>query len=190
MQGYVDQSAQQLQLSLVEGNLDEAQFTIVQREHFKFRDDIAVHAMIIGASHVITIAHGDYRLHEVFACVSPVVRSKLLHFGTLAQVQGEFALTLPHGIRYEFSASLNQLSQHREAIDRRLRADGMHSGERVINLIAEFPPRSGESSARTAVSVARQRHDTLALSIATIHEYPNEDAAVFTETRIRFEENS
>lgn len=179
---YIDQSAEVLRLTVLEGALDVSQFSILSQGE-AHNDRYAVQAGIIGASHFLSVTLPDGRqLHEVFACTDVDSPSRRVFYGPVGKTPGGVAVKLFENAAYSFTPRLTPWGEGvallEELEDTARRAS--QSKSPVIGLSFDFPIQSGDSRVpKTIVCVKLEDH---AVTANTVHAYPNEDTIVFTTT--------
>jgi hypothetical protein len=197
---YKDQSASDLRLHLLRGELDLRQFALLDAARLE-RPRLRVHACIIGASHLLQVElPGAARFNEVFACAEVGTASQRVFRGPLEELPGALELEIAAGASYRFRSRLATDSRRWEPLRaleervRRARARQGESGE--LGLCFEFPRHP---TPRRSDPAGAQRCDEApktmlwagvdasggTLRVESVHSYPNEDCAVFSETRIR-----
>jgi hypothetical protein len=180
---YLDQSADALQLNLVQGAVDKDSLTVLCTGWLGAYDE-RIEAGILGASHYLEVSvDGQVVLTEVFACVAGVQSEAPLLFRGDLQDASSIRKHVPT-MQYDFRArKLNWKRAERE-FDRLVNnARNAHQRHR-LGLVYAFPEQEGISypfPPLTAVYCCLDQK-TLAVNVQTIHAYPNEDALVFTET--------
>ena len=190
---YIDQSAAELRLNVVGGPLDPSQFTFLASDRI-VGAALHVRAGIIGASHVFEVRHARLpALHEVFACCdvrAPAEPARQLFSGDLCDLAGAFECEPADGIDYCFSSEVGDLSAGAADLARlesKVQAACRRPGE--IGLAHTFPsaplPGTGGSInvPKTVVWVELDP-DERRVRVETAHCYPNEQAIVFSTTRI------
>lgn len=167
---YIDQYPDALRLTLVEGTLDPAQFSVFSKQDLmtpKYR----LTAHVIGASHLITYRYGELEFSEVFACTDiPGVASWSLDDLTATSVVREF-----EGLRYEFTAWNEPWSDPEPLALRELVAAADAHGKCVLGVGIEqqFPQGEEFSVTPKTVVVGSVDHFTGKVIIETAHSYPN-----------------
>lgn len=181
---YKDQSASDLRLGVVGGDIDYAQFQVVGQETFEADSGLLVDAKIIGASHVLTFNYAGIAVNEVLACME-IQETDRAFGGLMKDLKGPVELGFQGGedrLMYKFVHHL---------VDTRLNAgdllsfkDEIVSGRRS-GLIFEFPDKNRKKiTAMTLIAV--DCHEGMdGVSIETGHIYPQEFLAVITRTVIR-----
>jgi hypothetical protein len=189
---YIDQSAAELRLNVVDGPLDLSQFTLLAADRI-FGTRLSVRAGIIGASHVLEVRHpGLPALHEVFACCDvrpPPAPGRQLYSGGVLDLAGAFECEPADGFGYRFRSEVADLAAAASVLARLEERVGDCAGSPgQIGLHYTFPcsPRSPDSPAppKTVVWAALDP-DERSVRVETAHCYPNEGSVVFSESRIR-----
>jgi hypothetical protein len=179
MDGYVDQSAQSLLLHLVEGGVDENQFTILAVGNTSFPSGLQVKAAIIGASHCIRFSLFGQEWHEVCACVSVHEKGRALVSESLSNVLLPVSLALSDELSYSFSSRQTTWEEGRQEVEGLERVASITKG---IGLVYNFPQGEDGITPQTIVTIEWIEGEAL---IKTAHTYPNEDAIVLTQTNLR-----
>ena len=175
---YVDQSADNLRLSVVQGPIDLSQLHVISTTTLTLNATEYILLMgIIGASHYIMLVtnEGEVVLTEVLACLSLEAENTLLD-----SVRDVRALSLNVGnVHYAFTS------------DKYMWCTGKHKFEQLVNLTKCTNNTSASLSyvfptnkktlfkPTTIVTAVVSGH---LITIKTVHAYPNEDALVFTRT--------
>ena len=179
---YTDQSASDLRLSVVGGNIDYAQFHVVGQA-FHECSGLLLEARIIGASHVLTFSYAGTTLTEVLACMQiketdMLYSSYLKDMGDSAEFvfQGE-----SHGLAYSFTSELIDLRmKSQEILDFR---EDIVSGRRP-GLAYEFPSNDNYGVKPMTLIAANSEDDVPCFKVETGHVYPQEGLAVVTATTV------
>ena len=116
---YLDQSASELRLHVLRGDLDLDQFTVLKVAMLR-RPWIEVNACIIGASHVLRIAvPGEEPLHEILACGAVCATTTPVFTGRaalLAERDHDVAVALSPGRGYRFRSRVATGAEARLAL--------------------------------------------------------------------------
>lgn len=177
---YLDQSASGLQLSVVDGDFNKDQLSILMSETMHF-GPLKIDAAVIGASHCISMTGPDFLIHEVFACLD-VEASKLAYCGKLGSVLGSIKLNI-NGYRYKFylpriytfdeEITFLQWKELQNLADLMKRDEG-------IGLRFQFPNDEGFMNPPETIVIARKIDGRL--TFQTLHSYPNEQRIVLTKS--------
>ncbi|MCD4817073.1 MAG: DUF2617 family protein [Candidatus Cloacimonetes bacterium] len=177
---YIDQSASNLLLTIVKGDLDMTQFNILSEEKIQY-PDLKIISRIIGGSHIITIQSKDIVLHEIFACISVKDKKPFLLCKPLKDIESNVFLKFENQLNYQFSSScqtseegFNKL-QEIEILAKNRKTNNKHG------LIFEFPGNN-DSAPKTIIYTVLMGKN---IEIKTAHSYPNEQKIVFTETKVK-----
>lgn len=184
---YIDQSAQALCLSLIEGGLDKERFTVIQSGRFA-AGDLRIKASIIGSSHLLEFTAGAASFYEVFACMDGLDASQTTFHKPLKDIAGPVELIL-HCCRYSFTSEVCGRQEGKAKLKRLERAAALaNAGENGVGLAYEFPTE--RIDAPKTIVVARFDSGTDNIEIETAHSYPNEDTIVFTKSKIAKQQGS
>lgn len=172
---YVDQSPEDLRLTMVEGDLDYEQFQIMERADYQ-SGLVDVSASIIGASHVLSFAHGGVLLHEIFACQKVEGNCSYPLFALPRSVDAEYG-----ALRHRIDVNVQSLSAGRtlpllEWLERAAQED---THGRALEY--EFPIVEAGTSAKTLIAASDVSIGGGA-AIFTAHCYPSYRQVVFTRT--------
>ncbi len=173
---YIDQSAQSIRYSLIEGAVPKAAFRILEEQTIEW-NGLTITPAILGESHLIVFQSGLERLNEICAC-SPIEidSSYQIH-------QSEVLLTnlpqpLTHvwsGYQYRFNYKLVPLEEEKTHHDSFVRSENSAICEEFV-----FPTMvSNLSRPATTVCVKGVGTD---LHTFTSHSYPNENRTVITNS--------
>lgn len=179
---YTDQSAYDLRLSVVGGNIDYAQFHVVDQA-FHECSGLLLEARIIGASHVLTFNYAGTALTEVLACMQ--IKETDMLFSSCLKDMGDSAEIVfsagSHELAYSFTKQLVDLRMNsREILDFK---EDIVSGRR-FGLAYEFPSNDNYDVKPMTLVAANFEDDVPYLKIETGHVYPQERLAVVTATTV------
>ncbi len=174
---YQDDSARRLRLTLVEGELEDANLQVLARAEQRFGAQIRIAAAIIGSSHVIRYAAGACVWHEVFACVPLAAGQRRLYTAPVATLTTPVALTPDARTRYTFSATLTDWSAGAAALRRLERQVKTGDG---LGLVYQFPTTPHLDDPPQTIVSARLTAPQATVIVETVHSYPNEGAIVLT----------
>ncbi len=180
---FEDQSADALWLTLVDGDLDTNQFSIVTEAELQLPRGGVLQAGIIGASHFLSVVRDGRRFTEVFACTQARAENTLARFPLPNLVHAPVVLD---GGRYQFEArKIPWTPEGMDERDRLLEEIAFTGGGTSIGLSFVFPdapkaPAADRGTALTAL-VAKVRGDLV--SVRTLHAYPG-SSMVFTTSTI------
>ncbi len=178
---YLDQSANNLILTLVEGKLDLSQFNILKEVSFSCKECKIV-LRIIGGSHLITYRMGDLILHEIFACNRVKKETAILLSGPLNKVYGNHSLMLSNTYKYEFSAKKCKLIDEAGSIEK-IESIINTEAEKTKGIVFEFP---GNDTGIPKTMVLLE-HEGCKIKISTVHSYPNENNVVYSYTTLHID---
>jgi hypothetical protein len=182
---YIDQSAKELRLNLVDGQLDKAPLSVLITDK-NILGSIDIEAGIIGASHYISFKFGNKNIfNEVFACI------ELPNSGDKCFVGKVFNRTEPikyftKGVfSYEFTSEVldwNTGTQQKYTLFEN-EVEKSSNDKRKIGLTYIFPSTENDKfKAKTEVNVYEVNG---AIVVETLHAYPNEDKCVFTKSTVK-----
>lgn len=193
---YIDQSAEELRLNVVGGPLDLTQFTVLSSDAIAGAR-LQLCAGIIGASHVFALRHEALpELHEVLACgeLEPTrVPARRLYSGRVGELSGPLECAPATGLAYRFDSRVLRAKDGRDelqALERRVARAAPRRDE--IGLAYRFPvarQAPGSPPPQTVVWVGVQPGER-EIHVETAHCYPNEQAIVFSQSRIEIEGGS
>ena len=176
---YKDERSEDLRLHLFRGAIDVEAFSVLARGR-RHRDDFAIDASIIGASHAVQVRVGDEIITEVLACRVEAVdlfADRLLGVWKV----GEGVILQPStGLRYGFFCEAAPLGQVEEVVTEIREAVRSADAEGCVGLSFQFPQRT----VRTPETLLYVSVQDTELSIRSAHIYPGEDVAVLSETRL------
>jgi len=181
---FEDQSARDLRLSIVQGDLDKSQLSILATKQlvgptpksplYRFE------ANIIGASHLLVFQLGELTVSEVLACCNVDTENQRAHCGPLDHVLGSVELDFPGQIKYRFEVELEDWKSGFARLQS-LVPMAKEPEERAIGMIYDFPQEGLFHPPQTIVSAKAVRGG---VGILTAHSYPNEESIVFSQTHI------
>ena len=192
---YRDQSAADLRLHVVEGEIDTRHFSVFESTT-RTVGRIRVEAGIIGASHFVECVQavgieGTRRraLTEVFACEA-VADKHLVYAADLAALPRPLSLRLDSGVAYRFEHRVTNIDSSARELDDLRSKIKTASGADTLGLSRAFPGVAGQA-AETLVWVrvgadgpSSSHSHSISLSIETAHCYPNEAAVVLSRSAI------
>lgn len=179
----IDQSANDLVLSIIRGPINPKDFFPVLAtdsiEHAGFQ----MRAAIIGASHMFQFISQDIALCEVFACLQLDIAERSVIYGPLKNYPDE-AITQSFGsLTYSFKACIEPWEQgvaQLELWEQKSRDFSKDSA--FIGLAYEFPDTGTGRIPKTIVLVTTDVANKVVVN--TVHSYPNEGNIVFSTTEI------
>ncbi len=178
---YIDLSASDLSLTVLTGDVDASQFSVLETDRIS-HGDISVEARVIGASHFISFDIAGIKVHEIFSCAKVKAACAMAFYGPIKEVSGALDLVFFDNISYAFTPRLAKTGvedPELEQIERRaLDAEGQ-AGR--IGLVYQFPDGGGGQPPKTIIVLDM---DETGASASTIHSYPNEGNVVITHSRI------
>ena len=178
---YLDQSANNLILTLVKDKLDLSQFNVLKEAAFSCKECKIV-LRIIGGSHLITYRMGDLTIHEIFACNRVKKETPILLSGPLEAVCGNHSLMLSNTYKYEFGVIKRKLDEEEINI-REIENVIKEEKENTKGLIFEFP----ENESGVPKTMILLKHEDCKLNISTVHSYPNENNVVYSYTTLHLD---
>ena len=178
---YVDQSADSIRLYVGTGSPDISQFKILKELVFRIKD-ISIDFGILGTSHYVKISHKDKTMTEICACVEGefdpedniIVGEKLSDL-----VDGQFQ---NQQLGYSFSSTRlkdNEVSSKVARLHQlRIKKDTQY---------LELAFRGKHFFSKKPVTEIYVTHKNNQIIAQTIHTYPNEQSAVYTQSIFTFE---
>lgn len=185
---FQDQSANTLQLNIVEGELDTSQFCTVARECMEIGPSIRVEAAIIGASHYVSFHVRGRVLHEVFACVPAKAPNVVGSLRPGQDMSGmlSFRLETQPAFRYTLK-SLCVMHWDNDGADELARLERLiqesESQDQCIGLSFAFPKGNLPEEPKTLV-FAQYHPYVNSIYVETAHAYPNEGTIAFTTSEV------
>lgn len=175
---YQDQSAAGLLLTMLEGAVDETQFTVLQAEQYE-DGGLAVRAGIIGASHFARVSFRDDVITEVLACTQVRTENARAVIGPLCAIRSNEIKLEIGGFHYRTFFShhkCEQVERMKEMFQR---------GQGEITLMYEFPTDPQATSVyKPFTGVRVQQLGKSETWITTCHSYPQEGRAVLSTTHV------
>lgn len=172
--GFIDQDPDALRLTLIEGGLDFGQFTHYA-SNAKRIAGVWVGAVVIGASHIISIFPNTFTFHEVFACVGvPNYNStELSSLLVKSPLEQSF-----HGAHYQFSARKIAWSGS-EPHELQAIIERANDPSTPIGLVQEFPQETLPAIPKTVITVYPVNGG---IGFETAHSYPGDGVVVSCST--------
>ena len=177
---YSEQSARDLRLSVIEGEVDLSQFQIFKTEFLRSSPEVAMRAMIIGTSHAVCFQVADLRLNEIFACREVSTPYRCAFSGQLSEVRDSVRINLDHDLTYLFHASAKSWSEGSAEISR-MEMESVDSGGFCLSY--DFP-QGGTREPATTVVAGFVDETAASLVIRTAHSYPNEGTIVISNSEL------
>lgn len=177
---YIDQSADDLWLTLADGELDMSQFSILTEGSYVVPGLGVIRAGIIGASHFLALNDGCTRFTEVFACIPEVRTERTLERASLGSLLERTVTHARHQYRFEATCvAWNDGIAHRDVLLDQICSARGTNGE--IGLLYRFPDSPHASPVHTgeALTAVWVRVEGVRISVRTLHAYPD-SAMVFT----------
>lgn len=180
---YADQSADNLRLTLANGDLDTTQFSVLAEASLCLPGAGLVRAGIIGASHFLSFERGE-RFHEVFACMTDVraetVRDRI-PLPTLLKAPVE--LSSP---RYRFEARMRAwhdgIAERDDLLAAICSSQGA-DGEIGLSFAFPDPPDVAAAYRGGALTAVWLRMHGSRITVRTLHAYPA-STMVFTTSAL------
>ena len=178
---FLDQSANALNLNLIEGRIDESQFDILAEDSI---EDLGIRldAHIIGGSHFLIIHVGDRCVSEVFACTEIETDLPRLYCGPLGSITKKIECLIFNNLRYVFRADIHDFDPI-NICD--IKGDYESRYPKHVLLTFEFPKANRTEVHNPATIVLAGMNSTL-IDVSTIHSYPNENKIVATTSRFQY----
>ena len=184
-----DHSASQLELCVLEGHADPAQFETYALAELSTG---TLRAHVIGASHWLAFdLPGGTRLHEVLACKPPLHAGGVRFRAPAGELPERLRLDLGGSGSYVFGSTVltdSAAGRRLDGLEKRIGAAARDP--ETIGLSYRFPA-PGDPPARCAGGFApltlvwaHQRAAGDPLVVETAHAYPRERAVVFSRTEV------
>lgn len=174
---FIDQSADALRLTLVDGECDLGQFSILSEATLRLPRGDVIQAGIIGASHFLSVGTGARRFTEVFACTDAAAPNARARY-TLNEIAGR-QISFPG---YSFRACRVPWNKGEGARDRLLsRIAGKEMCEIGLSYVFPDSPEGDPAHRGLALTALLVRVIPKGFVLRTLHAYPG-DAMVFTKT--------
>ena len=177
MLSYVEQSSDELKLFVGTNIFSPQNHTIIQKSSFSTAEFL-VKFGILAESHYVSIHNGTFSVDELCICtdvIIPGIEPQNLHEikGTNLKFEDE---SYVHNFNAVYIKGDESLTRHKALLENKTK----HS---VYYLEHVFPcNEKGQENAMTAVYVTVG----IDILIESVHTYPNENTAVFTQSRITF----
>jgi hypothetical protein len=195
---YADQSASELHLHLLRGDLDLAQFTVLETASLR-RPWVELTACIVGASHVLRVElPGESPLHEILACGPVSGSAERLFDDRATDLERGVTLDIAPGRTYGFRSWVLRGDEGREPLtemEARLRRARATRDDRELGIRFDFPaepsrPLSVVGAGPTTLLLVSSFEpgsgaEDATICVETAHSYPNDRAVVFSRTEIR-----
>lgn len=178
---YVDQSADSIRLYVGTGSPDISQFKILKEVVFKVHNT-TVSFGILGTSHYVKTSRNDTSLTEICACVEGefTPEDNLIVEDELSNLPNGAFSSLTHG--YSFRS---RTLQHDEIASMVAKLRQLRTKKDTQYLELAF--RGKYFFSKKPVTEIYVTHNHNQIEAQTIHTYPNERSAVFTESIFTFE---
>lgn len=182
--GYVDQSPDALNLSIVKGGLELRQFNCLSEAKIN-RGNVTVIATVIGASHVLSV-HTDGResFHEILACVQPNSAADIVASMPLASASSGHTDVFDD-IDYVFACRFLPWDQSSIETVRQFET-ARHTGEWTGASFAF--PKSEDSPHVPVTTILMKEWSEALIKIATVHSYPGQGVVISNTTLRRMHE--
>ncbi len=188
---YMDKSAANIRLSVIDGELEIAQFNVLkQGQIVSDRPPFRIKGRIIGASHLLSFEIGNRKFHEIFACGDINVNGqKIVVQEPLSTTSESVKLNLWNRVSYSFESAVHNYSEAEEwltELESRAEIFSKSGDDKNVGLIFNFP--RGESLNKTpkTVLIAESDSSVAQVKITTAHSYPNEGRIVQSDTVLEF----
>lgn len=186
-QQYADKSAKELRHSVIEGDLDLGQFTILKKDQITSGEpQFKITGRIIGASHLFSFDFDSRVFHELFACQEiDSAKNEVASYGPLERVTASIQLQLWNRIDYSFQAKLLRSSEGEQWLMEleQHAADISQYGEQdSIGLVYDFPKSDSNPIVPKTIVVANYNQPKAQIKITTAHSYPNEKTIVRSDS--------
>lgn len=174
-----DYSFSALRLGLfIDQDIDSSQFRCMKHARSSWQDlNIEMESKIIGSSHCLQWKHGGETLFtEVLACVDT---NSSDNYRDLAAVHQAIEIEHPT-FDYRFTHKLRAYDKFYTRIERWRQ---IQEQEADVFLCYQFDSPQIDKFARTIISLRRNEQQ---MHIQTVHEYPEENMMVLTNSDLRF----
>ena len=170
---YVDQTLESMLLYIVSRTLDTSIFTVISQSSFIY-NDIKITFGILAESHFATIESKDATFNEVCACAEFDIDNIIPK--NIFEIQNQTLNEETEQYSYQFSTITLETRQGKKklkALRRKRRSLNTHY------LAHTFPSKwIWSKSAVTEIYIT----EADAITIESVHTYPNEEMIVFTES--------
>lgn len=168
---FIDQSANELRLNLVNSEYSEKELSVLTREYFNF-NDIKIEYGILGASHFLKLQKNDLIFAEVFACIELELENSSLFVGGMEHRKLEI---FNDWLSYNFESQIMEWNQFSK--------DKYDFFEKNYSSSFLFPLNDKFNFLAKTQVIFKVINDIITLE--TMHAYPNENKIVFTKTQIK-----
>jgi len=185
---YQDQSAKDLNLNVLLGNVDTSQFCVLETGRV-ILGNFQVTAGIIGASHFVIAQFRDRCVSEVFACTEIISDLPRIFFQPLKQGQGFRVHVTMNKIGYQFESIMAKLDSVFTKIaiqNNRNFVSVQKAREHEIGLYYRFPALNTDKAPPETIVLVEVVEEKKQVLLNSIHVYPNEGNAVHTFGAICF----
>lgn len=184
---YIDQSAQDLALNVLQGHPNEEQFNILEQGSLE-GIGLKVKASIIGASHMVELTVGDVRLCEVFSCEADKSRAGSMISSSFPEIKVPVVMDLD-GVEYHFECFSTD-SLRGAGLFHMLEKQSRFASRRGICGLAYKFPKGGYTQQDFPKTVLVAVVNGGKIELQTAHSYPNEETIVFTKTMVSIEKEA
>ncbi len=188
---YIDKSAANIRLSVIDGELEIGQFNVLkQGQIVSDQPQFRIKGRIIGASHLLSFEIGDRKFHEIFACGDINVNGqKIVVQEPLSRSSESVKLNLWNKVSYSFESAVHNYSEAEKwltELENRAKKFNKSDRDDNVGLIFNFP--RGKSLLKTpkTVLIAQCDRSSASVKITTAHSYPNEGRIVQSDTILEF----
>lgn len=168
---FIDQSAKELRLNLVNSEYSEKELSVLTREYFNF-NNIKIEFGILGASHFLKLEKDNLIFAEVFACIELELENSSLFVGGMEERKLEI---FNDWLIYNFESEIIEWNEYSK--NKYDYFENNYSSSFLFPLNQKY-----NFLAKTQV-IFKVINDIITLE--TMHAYPNENKIVFTKTKIK-----
>lgn len=179
---YTDQTTDDIRLFLVEGDFGKEQFNVLEENTIKWRN-LDVNYGILGESHFVNVSNGTDLFTEICACTSATfdTAKSTVHVSDfvsnilnlpIIQTWKEYTYAFNY-ICIEYSRGERGVSDLRS----------VKANEDIHSLAYTFPSKNIFHKKPVTEVYLKKTEDSL--FIRTVHTYPNDKLAVFTNSALR-----
>jgi len=181
---YIDQSAKELRLNLVDGQLDKAPLSVLVTDN-NVLGSIDIEVGIIGASHFVSFLVKKEYFNEIFACIELPESGNRCFVGKVFNKAEPIKYFKKGVFSYEFTSEILDWNTKTQIKYKNFekQVEEASNDKKRIGLSYIFPSAKNDKFyAKTEVMVYRTDD---AIVVKSLHAYPNEDKCVFTKSTIR-----
>ncbi len=188
---YIDKSAANIRLSVVDGELEIGQFNVLkQGQIVSDRPQFRIKMRIIGASHLLSFEMGSHIFHEIFACGDIKINTqKIAALETISANSESVKLDLWDKVSYFFKPALLSYSKAEKWLrELEIRAKKLSESDNDmdVGLVFNFPCGKSLHKTPKTILIAQCDKSSAQVKITTAHSYPNEERIVQSDSILKF----